>query len=280
MRRIKRDERWRDVRVVLGKRDAAVLRAVARFRLCQTGDILTLFFGGIRRDTALRRLRRLHDAGFLEARVLALHEENAFALGPAGRRFAEGEELTAGPAPKGGEEHHLAIVRAWSGIAAAISSRADLRLNRFVPDWELRRERAGTDPRLVPDALMELGLGGVISRWALEVDLGNERTAVLRRKLLAYSAESAVTCESVGLAVVLSGAGARRRALVATLVQEHWTASSLICLQDEWPQALFSIVGETAKPPLTTWPYGNGGSSAPSPSENKGSDPQGEVHLR
>jgi len=277
MGRIRRSERRQGVRVVLGKRDTAVIRAVGRFRLCRTHDLLRLFFRGIRRDTALRRLRRLHDAGFLDVFVAALHEENSFALGPAGRRFVEAEGLAASPAPKGGEDHHLAIVGVWTSLAAAVGGGSDVRLIRFEPDWVVRRRMAGTDPRLVPDALIELAVGPTtVSRWTLEVDLGHERAAEFRRKLLAYSAEVALGTESMGLAVVLCDAGARRRAIIANLVQEYWAGAWLICLQDEWPQALLSIL----RAPLTDSPCGDGGAGLPSLSEKGQSDSQGEVHLR
>src|SRR5207244_3747196 len=74
-RRIPRDRRRAGVRVVLGQRDEAMLRALARFRIARTDDLTSLFFRDVRRDTAAARLRRLHDAGLLEARSGGLNEQ-------------------------------------------------------------------------------------------------------------------------------------------------------------------------------------------------------------
>ncbi|MDM7914509.1 MAG: hypothetical protein QUU85_04475, partial [Candidatus Eisenbacteria bacterium] len=61
-----RDRRRAGCTARLTERDRAVLLAVNRLRLAWTGDVLAFAFGLVRRDTALRRLRRLYDAGYLD----------------------------------------------------------------------------------------------------------------------------------------------------------------------------------------------------------------------
>jgi Replication-relaxation len=281
--RIARTKRRAGVRVVLGSRDEALLRAVGRFRLCRTSDLLELFFQGVRKDTALRRLRRLYDAGFLETRVLALHQENLLALGAAGRRHLERQGVGCMTAPQGGEAHHLAIIQAWTRLAGSLHYRPGVRLWRFTPDWELRRDLAGSDPRFVPDAMIELVVersgSSASERWALEVDLGSERVGELRKKLLAYRGESAIQDGTLGLAVVLSGKGVSRRRVVTDLVHELWPWPSVVCLESEWPE-MYPPLRNRIADPLTASPSGEGRSESATPSENDASVSQGERHLR
>src|SRR5207253_6518759 len=138
----------------------------------------------VRRDTAMTRLRRLHDVGLIEARSSGLNEQNVYQLGPEGRCWAEDRGFAAGPPPTAPATHHLAIVRLWSRLAAALAVNEALRMRRFEPDWELRARMAATGAPVVPDAAIEI-VGResgtrATTRIALEVDLTTERPGVLR----------------------------------------------------------------------------------------------------
>src|SRR5688500_10536871 len=137
-RRIARDGRRAGVRAVLGPRDEALVRALARLRLARTADLLRLFFPGVRPDTAARRLRRLHDAGFLGVRSCGLNEQNIYQLGPHGADWVEARGVAAGKPPVPPATHHLSTVRLWTQLAVALKKDTRLRLSRFEPDWELR----------------------------------------------------------------------------------------------------------------------------------------------
>lgn len=259
-RRIPRDRRRAGVRVVLGPRDEALMRALARFRVATTADLTGLFFRGVRRDTAATRLRRLHDAGFIQASFGGLSEQNTYRLGPEGRYWAEEHGIAAGAPPAEPATHHLAIVQLWASVAAALAGDGMLRLKRFEPDWELRARMAGLGAPVVPDAAIEIAArepeSRVVARIALEVDLTTERSGVLRRKLAAYEVSSCFAAgEPVSLVVVLIGAGKERTSSIRSLLQTYWSGKAHVLPATSWPNALLE---QLRKAPLTDTPCGKG----------------------
>jgi len=259
-RRIARDLRRAGVRVVLGPRDEALLRGLARFRVARTDDLVRLFFRGIRRDTAAARLRKLHDAGFIEARSDGLNEPNFYQLGPEGLCWAEDRGVAVGAPPAAPATHHQAIVGCWSRLAAALAADESLRLRRFEPDWELRARLAGTGSPVVPDAAIEIVSRGPASlpdaRIALEVDLTTERPGALRRKLQAYEVSRCFDGSSpVTLVVVLFGARERRIASVRSLVESEWRGLGQVFTESSWPETLLR---EVCGRPLAGPPSGKG----------------------
>ncbi len=248
---------------MLGPRDEALLRALARFRCARTKDLTALFFHGIRPDTAAVRLRRLHDGGFIEARSLGLSEQNVYRLGPAGRSWAEERGIAAAPPPLPPAAHHLSIVGAWARLAAALAAHETLRLQRFTPDWELRRDGAGASVPVIPDAAIEIasrsGAPETV-RLALEVDLATEGLRVLQRKLGAYDASRYFDGEGeVTLVVVLLGARERRVAAVQSLLAASAIGRGLVVLDSQWPDAILQRLREA---PLTSSPCGKGSTAA------------------
>src|SRR5207249_9420572 len=141
------------------------------------------------RDTAAERLRRLYDGGLLDVRSAERSEENLYSLGPKGREWLKERGIATGAMPRGGLKHHLGIVEAWVGLAGAAHASQSFSLELFRPDWEIREHPEGREARLVPDALVQLGLGdggpGAF-RFALEVDRGTERPPELRKKVQLY----------------------------------------------------------------------------------------------
>src|SRR6266446_4652892 len=89
MKRQPRDQRRRGIEVRLTPRDESLVRAVARFRIADTGSLIRVAFEGIRRDTGIRRLRLLYDSGWLDLRVPGRDIESLYFLGPRGRRWIE-----------------------------------------------------------------------------------------------------------------------------------------------------------------------------------------------
>lgn len=168
-----RNQRRKDVHVVLTKRDEDLLTALARFRIARTSDLLQLAFPGVRRDTALERLRRLFDGAYLEVQSENRMSENVYALGRNGRRWATDRGLPTGKPPKS-QAHHLTIVRTW------IELREHHQLIQTRPDWELRHQLRGA--KAVPDLHVET----IDGAFLIEVDMGTESVPTLKAKLAAY----------------------------------------------------------------------------------------------
>lgn len=267
-----RTERAKGVKVVLGPRDEALLAALTRFQIARTSDLTSLFFHGARSDTAARRLRQLFDASFVDVHGGGLHEESVYSLAEAGRSWAEARELVFRRVPARPWDHHLGIVRAWTRLARALHAHPTLRLLRVDPDWTLRREFAGGAFPIVPDAAAEIERrrGGTLDRIrvALEIDLGSERRSVFERKIVAYEPSiffNGVASETVLLAVVLANAGSRRMRSLEQLVVTRWRGASLVCDQQEWPEALISRLTGPDMASLTDSPSGKGRQVAVTP---------------
>lgn len=242
MKRQSREHRHRNVSVKLTERDAFVLEAMARFRLARTRDLIAAAFPGVHPTTAKLRLRRLFDGQFLDVRADGRNEENVYLLGIAGRRWASDNGIPLNGVPRGGHEHHLAIVRTWSGIAEAVGRLPGLHVEAAHPDWELRERLGGRSDALVPDLFVVLGDGdgeaGDAIALAVEVDLGTEALPVLRRKVHAY-AEAASRQGGLfgwpgfGVAIVLRNAG--RVAAVTRMLEEDFGGWWLVWTEEEGP---------------------------------------------
>jgi hypothetical protein len=269
MSRQPRDRRRSGVRVALSDRDRALLAALGRFRIARTSDLVRYGFPSTRRDTALRRLRRLFDAGYLAVASEDRSAENLYSLARSGRVSVASEGGTVGRVPRCGLTHHLAIVSTWVELALLAESRSGVRLDLFRPDWEIREKagRAGSD--IVPDGLFQLrltlpdGRNGVI-RAALEVDLGTERQSVLVRKLSAYAALSGSPdglfgWHDVVLALFAPGAPTHRIQRLERLLGDS-------SLRQWWLWRRAEDIGRSLdrliEPPLTTSPYREGSRSS------------------
>lgn len=236
MGRQPRDERRRDVRVVLSERDRALLLALGRFRVATTFDLIRYGFSGTRPDTAARRLRRLFDAKYFEVHSPNRARKSLYSLGRRGRDWMADVGRPPGRIPKAGLAHHLAIVRAWIDLALAAAV-AGVSVVRFVPEWEIREAAGAVGGGVVPDALFQLqGSGSDHIVWtlraALEVDLGNERPQVLARKLRAYeqlqlSPSGLFGWQSFCLAMALPEATEQRKKMLGDLLTgstlQWWT---------------------------------------------------------
>lgn len=183
--RQRRDQARRGVRVVLSARDRAILAAIGRFRLVRSSDLVKFGFPGVRRDTAMRCVRRLVDGGFVAVEVPQFHAENLYSLSALGRAGVMVAGGRVGPRPRGGHEHHLLVVRTWIRLVGL--QRFGLRIKSAHPDWEAREDLAGLWTTLVPDLFVVAEAAGREAVLAIEVDLGSETLAVFRRKLETYA---------------------------------------------------------------------------------------------
>ncbi len=267
MKRQPREKRRTGVEVVPTGRDIEVLRVLARLRIAPTRALLRLCFAGIRRDTALRRIRRLFDGGLLSVAAQGVTSESLYTVGPQGRRLLRslGDDETPS-APRGGLEHHLAIVETWVGVVTLGIPEVSLQLARA--DWELREELGGGALAVIPDlfVVFERPTGPVAV--AIEVDLGTEPLKVLHAKLAVYT--RLLNCghglfgwQEVALAVALKNEG--RLAAMREMLSESWLSQSVIwSLKDGCRAALSSfLVAATA--PLADSPCCKGRGVAASP---------------
>lgn len=277
-RRQPRTERRNGVRIILTPRDHALVAAVGRFRLVRTSDLKQLFFPGRHRDVCATRLRKLFDSGWLDIRIGELAAENAYGLGPMGRRWLaeRGERVWA--VPRGDVRHHLAIVHVWALLAVAIHASAGLRMVRFTPDWQLRSESRGVDSAAVADALIEIHSHPAqgetrATNIILEVDRGTEWLPVLRSKLAAHVRALAFTAGIEGvpsplLAVVLQQASALRVEAVRRLITTVWPDSAVVWTGDDAMLAWLAALATPVPTPAADPRRGNGSGGAVSPSHS------------
>jgi hypothetical protein len=253
-------------RIELTARDGAIVRGLARFGAARSVDLVRLFFSGIRHDTALARLRRLYDAGWVEARSTDRAQPNLYTLGKLGRTWIRSQGLEAARVPRGDLTHHLLIVRFWTGIAALCHTRADLRLLKFVPDWDARRGQPGRLLTVVPDARVEIARAGVDRlHFALEVDRGGERAREWRRKLERYASSPLFGEVPVGLLVLSTGLE-RRRATLEQIIAAIWSGWVVVADANEDPAQLFERLLEYTTTPRTPSPCGKGSGEDVTPS--------------
>lgn len=181
-RRQPRHRRRKGITVQLTERDETVLHALARFRLARTSELIRYAFAGVRQDTAAVRLRRLFDSRHLAVLPPERGAENVYRLGPTGKQHLAGRGVAVGRVPRGGLEHHLAIIQTWVAVAAL----GDVVLERCLPDWELRGKFSVAELQVVPDLFTLMRVGHDLHAIAVEVDCGTESQVVLHRKLDVY----------------------------------------------------------------------------------------------
>lgn len=256
-RRQLRHRRRQGVAVRLTERDEAVLHALARFRLARTSDLVTYAFAGVRRDTAAVRLRRLFDGRFLSILPPAQGKENVYRLGPAGKVYLGEQGVTAGRVPRGGLEHHLAIVETWVAVAGV----DNLELERALPDWELREQFSATELHVVPDLFVLVRADGHRFAVAVEVDRGTESLSVLNRKLENYRTlwgqpVGLFGYEQFGIALVCHAPS--RRAQLTAALKKAWVVPHALWACSEDPSAALCKLFDDLRRPLAGSPYGKG----------------------
>ncbi len=256
-RRQLRHRRHRSVNVQLTERDRIVLHALARFRLARTSTLVTYAFAGVRRDTAAVRLRRLFDSRHLSVLPSQQTSENIYRLGPAGKACLLEEGIAAGRVPRGGHEHHLAIVETWVTVAGL----EDVTVERALPDWELREQFSTAELRVVPDLFLLVRASGQSHVVAVEVDRGTESLAVLTRKLEAYRSlwgqpPGLFGHEQFGIAVACYAPS--RRPTLAAALKKVWVVPCVLWAGSEEPSSALRKLLSDLEDPLAGSPYSKG----------------------
>lgn len=252
-RRQPRHRRRKGVTVQLSARDQTVLHALARFRLARTSDLVRYAFAGVRPDTAAVRLRRLFDSRHLAVLPPERGAENVYRLGAAGKQHLAGLGVEVGRVPRGGLEHHLAIVQTW----VAVASLEDVELERCLPDWELREQFSVGELHVVPDLFMLVRADEELHAIAVEVDFGTESQAVLHRKLEVYRslwgrAPGLFGLERFGIAVACYAPS--RRAAVSSALKKAWVVPHVLWVAPEGPSAALRKLFEELSTPLGPTP--------------------------
>ena len=248
-----RTRRRRGVRIELTERDGAVLQALNRFRLARTSHLCSYAFAGVRRDTAAVRLRRLFDAKYLGVLGTGPMAENLYKLGPHGRRFILSQGGTVWPVPRGGFQHHLAVVSAWIRLAL----NPDFELARCLADWELRRELKLGEVAVIPDLFALLRVGEAILPMAVEVDCGTEPEWILRSKAERYAAlwgraPGLFGWERFVLAVSIEAP--ERRALITSALKKVWVVPHAFLESEQSSYSALLQLLPQVLPPLTGTP--------------------------
>jgi len=257
IRRQLRHRRRKGIVVRLTERDEMVLHAVERFRLARTSDLVRYAFPRVRPDTAAVRLRRLFDSRHLAVLPPRRGEENVYRLGPAGKQHLAGRGIEAGRVPRGGLEHHLGVVQAW----VAIATLNDIKLERCLPDWELRGAFSVGELRIVPDMFMLVRIGSDLQAIAIEVDCGTESQGILHRKLEVYRSlwgrpPGLFGWERFG--VVLACLAPSRRGLLANTLKKAWVVPHVLWIAAESPSSALRKLFEELEAPLWASPYSKG----------------------
>lgn len=266
MIRQSRTRRRKGIRVELTDRDRDVLLALARFRLARSSQLYRYAFAGIRRDTATCRLRRLFDSRHVSVVPSGPLTENVYRLGPIGRQVLQAEGVGLRPTPRGGIEHHLAIVESWTRLGAE----PGIELARCLPDWELREELGLGELAVIPDLFALVRLEGQLIPVAIEVDCGTESGSVLRSKAERYAA---LWGRSPGLfgwerfAVLIVLHDPRRRALATDALKKVWVLPAAITTSLESVISALLPLLPQLQPPLSESPYRQGTQQGDVPSE-------------
>jgi len=172
-------------------RDLAILYTVGLCKVLPSRELQRLFFRS--QATCADRLRKLFCAGLLDCHVRSLHEQNFYALTERGRAYVcdhadvEPGELAVARALPAQLDHLVATNEVRVHLTLATRSNRDVELVFFRPSWELQAERQAGIVGLVPDALVRLEDSRGLAVVALEVDLGSEAPAIVRRKVVRYS---------------------------------------------------------------------------------------------
>ncbi len=214
-------------------------------------------FAGVRKDTAAVRLRRLFDGRFLAVLPPEQGKENVYRLGPAGKVHLAEEGVGVGRVPRGGLEHHLAIVETWVAVAGLDR----LELERALPDWELREQFNTAELHVVPDLFLLVRVGERQHAVAVEVDRGTESLAVLNRKLEAYrslwgQAPGLFGYRQFGIALVCHTPA--RRAQLASALKRAWVVPHVLWTCSEGPNTAVHQLIQGLLAPLEASPYPKG----------------------
>jgi len=189
--------------------------------------------------------------------VSGRNEQNLYVLGPLGRKLLEGLNVPLAPVPRGGHDHHLAIVRIWIALA---TNGLGLELVRARSDWEIRAENSLAPGRVIPDLVVVLRHGGEALTLAIEVDLGTERLMEIRGKIHRYKQEAWAGGHVLDsrLAVGIVVRSAERARNVGKILEAEFPGPWVVWCEVDGPAAALTNLFDLSRTPLTGSPYGKG----------------------
>jgi hypothetical protein len=175
----------------LSARDRLAFRCLLRARVMRTGDFVPLVFPSL--PIARRRLRKLHDAGFVVAFIEQLHLDTRWVLDTKGYEALAGRDPDA-PVQRAVRDlaplrdHHAMLVRFWVLLVRACHDSPTTSLERFSFEWELATPPGtGTRGLYLPDAVVSLKTGDKTNHLVVEADTGTENPSyVAKHKITVF----------------------------------------------------------------------------------------------
>ncbi len=230
-------------------------------RFLTTSQIAAIGFEGSP-WAALKRLRKLLDAGFIRVWMTSLNEENIYAVSRQALNLLDSN--AAIPRTLDGNlDHLLAINRVRIAFALDLA-RLDGELVRWRSDWELRTELRS---RVIPDALFDVRWAdGSLTTFALEVDHHSRSTRGFLKKLLGYMASGTLNHVVLFVGHDPQWVERYRQALARTrLAPQVWFTTFAMLESEGLTARIFTTAGNDehySLRDLSRLPYGKEGRSA------------------
>jgi hypothetical protein len=169
----------------LTSRDWKILRTVAACQVLDTSQVHRWHFLNVSLNMAQKRLRKLVEAGYLDAVETKVCADNLLVLGKEGQRQLQqqGWDIEMKKELPRDLAHHMGVVDMRIAIERGLEHMPELKLRYFYAYWELGRF-AWSYP-IIPDAIFSVR-NALTAQVALEFDRKTETLAVFAEKLLQY----------------------------------------------------------------------------------------------
>jgi hypothetical protein len=169
----------------LTSRDRKILRSVGACQVLGTSQVHRWHFLNVSLNMAQKRLRKLVEAGYLDALETKVCADNLLILAKEGQQQlqAEGWKVELRKDLPKDLAHHMGVVDMRIAIERGLEHMPGLRLRYFYAYWELGRF-AWSYP-VIPDAIFSVR-NAYTAQAALEFDRKTETLGVFAQKLLHY----------------------------------------------------------------------------------------------
>jgi hypothetical protein len=169
----------------LTSRDRRILRTIAACQILDTSQVHRWHFGNVSLNMAQKRLRKLVEAGYLNAIETKVCTGNLLILGREGQRQLQqhGWNVELKKEIPKDLAHHMGVVDMRIGIERGLEHMPGLQLRYFYAYWELGRF-AWSHP-VIPDAILSVR-NAFTAQAALEFDRRTETLGAFAQKLSRY----------------------------------------------------------------------------------------------
>jgi Replication-relaxation len=169
----------------LTSRDRKILRAVGACQVLATGQVHRWHFLNVSLNMAQKRLRKLVEAGYLDALETKVCTDNLLVLGKEGQLELQqhGWNVELKKELPRDLAHHMGVVDMRIAIERGLEHMPALQLRYFYAYWQLGRF-AWSYP-VIPDAIFSVR-NAYTAQAALEFDRKTETLGVFAQKLLQY----------------------------------------------------------------------------------------------